>query len=398
MKRTIMENFSWVSKNHSFFDIGKNGTVIKWSKKPYKDYQKMAKIYFQCAYEVCEEIINNPDDNVKCDTWFFPAMYMFRQSLELMIKAMICKDVPKKRNAEDIFEREKHNLSSLFSEYKLRAKETLITSEEFLWLERYLHNLEIVDENSSLFRYPFVDDFWMIYENNFLDIVDMGNAFLMAYVIIEKCDTGVENKEIIEINTNEPTDFLRFANTGYGNCYLWKSNRRDDFYSHVTGYSRVAKFVYEKYCVDSDDMRVYPIAFLMRNAIELGLKRLLYSRTRVNVVEYKIKGIKNSHLLYKDLWKNIKQMLMHYAKDTGEDLDTLEAFEENVRELSRIDKNGDLFRYPCTYSFEYKLDEETVDLENVYNWMQGMYNLLDGCDSMLDNIADYEFEAMQYWD
>lgn len=391
------DEFIWIKENHSFFDVLKKSITIKWTEKPYVDFKNLSVAYFECARKVCEEILDHPDDNAKCDTWFFPAVYMFRQSLELLLKALVCKEIKRKREMEDVFERCKHNLWLLFSTLKTANDNLLINNEEVAWLDEYLNSIETVDENSDLFRYPFTEDFFQTHKNKFFDIADMGNAFLMAYIILSKCDTGIENKGIIDIDIQMPTEFIRYAGHGYGNCYIWKSIRKNDFYAQVTGYSRVAEFLFKQLQEENVATESYPIIFLLRNAIELGLKRLLYSSTQIRVPAHKIYSVRNSHFLYKDLWKNISGMLEHYATERDEDLNTLKLFEKYVKELSVIDKKGDIFRYPCSYSMKYKFNNEPIDIDNVYRWMQGMFQLLDGCDSMLDSIADYESEMNSYW-
>jgi hypothetical protein len=56
-----------------------------------------------------------------------------------------------------------------------------------------------------------------------------------------------------------------------------------------------------------------------------------------------------------------------------------------------------MFRYPFSYSFEYKFDSKLIDIKNVYVYLQSIFNFLDGCDSMLDQIADYESEMNRYF-
>lgn len=73
---------------------------------------------------------------------------------------------------------------------------------------------------------------------------------------------------------------------------------------------------------------------------------------------------------------NQKKMLEDYAKSNGYN--------------NLIDKNGDMFRYPTTYSLEYKFDKKSIDIGNVYIYLKSLINFLDGCDSMLDEIAEYE--------
>ena len=41
---------------------------------------------------------------------------------------------------------------------------------------------------------------------------------------------------------------------------------------------------------------------------------------------------------------------------------------------------------------EYRFDNKELDISNVYTYLKAIINFLDGCDSMLDAIADYQSE------
>lgn len=127
--------------------------------------------------------------------WFFPSMYLFRQGMELGIKALICDVISNKSKVQQIFLMCKHDLYMLFEAYET---ETVIglTKEENSWIKQYLQSLEEVDAKSDLFRFPLEDDFLSTYRNEFLDVVDMANSMLQAYGIIQKCLKIPEEKRI----------------------------------------------------------------------------------------------------------------------------------------------------------------------------------------------------------
>lgn len=101
---------------------------------------------------------------------------------------------------------------------------------------------------------------------------------------------------------------------------------------------------------------------------------------------------RKSHLIKKDLWKNVKPVIMKYATDSGENLRTIDIVEGLLEKISKLDKNGDNFRYPTSYSLEYRFDDKKLDISNVYSYLKAIINFLNGCDSMLDAIAEYESE------
>lgn len=142
----------------------------------------------------------------------------------------------------------------------------------------------------------------------------------------------------------------------------------------------------------SNKVKLYPFIFMFRNTIELCLKRLFYSRVKDGVSFKVFNSKRKSHCIKKDLWKNVKPVIVKYANDSGEDLAIIDIVEKLLDEIDLIDKNGDNFRYPTSYSLEYRIDNKKLDLSNVYTYLKAIINFLEGCNTMLDVIADYESE------
>lgn len=59
-------------------------------------------------------------------------------------------------------------------------------------------------------------------------------------------------------------------------------------------------------------------------------------------------------------------------------------------EIDKLDKNGDIFRYPTSYSLEYRFDDKTLDLSNIYVYLKSIVCFLEYCYDTLDDIADAE--------
>ena len=393
----------WPKANHSFFEIKSNEHLvhINWSRDYEKDYSNLADNFFVCAYETCKNVVESGHNNVKTDMWFLPAVYMFRQGIELVLKSLLCRTSVNNNTIINGFIVCKHNLKALFDNY-VNSGESYLLTDELNWLQHYLIDLENIDEKSDLFRFPFEDDFLSQYENKFLSIPYMGNNLLQCYSLIKKClNKGLE-ADIIEFNSEREPKFLQFANHGIGNCYLWESLSDDGFHKQTVGYSEVSEYLLHR-CNDlSNEQKVYPLLFLLRNTIELGLKRMFYKSISFSVPKYIFNSKRKSHLLSKDLWKYVKPMLEHYSATTGQNISEIVIVEQQINEISSIDKNGDMFRYPTSYSLEYKFDNKNIDLNNVYILMQGIYYFLDCCDDEFYRVEEFEAdmraEMAQYAD
>jgi hypothetical protein len=279
----------------------------------------------------------------------------------------------------------------LFKKYLDTGIEHFLTQKEADWLTEYLESLEEVDKKSDMFRFPFEDDFLSKYRDKFLDNADVANNLLQAFALVKKCiENGIISKED-EFDDNLKPEFFVFASHGFGNCYLWQRISDEGFHVKVTGYSEVIDFIYKNQQI-SNKTKLYPLIFMFRNTIELCLKRLFYSRVDNGVPLKVFYSKRKSHYIKKDLWKNVKPVIVKYANDSGEDLEIIDIVEKLLDEINSLDKNGDNFRYPTSYSLEYRIDDKKLDLSNVYTYLKAIINFLEGCDSMLDAIADYESE------
>lgn len=379
------------------FDINNQDfkTSICWCKDIFTDYHKLGNEYMKCSEIIFRNIIDNCRDNGKIDSWIFPAIFFARQSIELKLKSLICRVYTKKSDIQQIFLNNKHNLNGLLATY-LQKNEDFINKEEKQWLTDYLNSLETVDAKSDIFRFNFDDLFLERYRDKFLDIVDVGNNMIQADSIINKCINKGEYESGDDFDSTLLPDFFIFANHGIGNCYLWQSISDDGFEKKISGYSEVSHFLlYE--CKDIPlQQKIYPLIFSLRQAIELCLKSIFYISLDYGVPEHKFNAKRNSHLLRKDLWRNVKPTIQYYAEESSYDLNIIDIVENLIIEINLFDKNGDTFRYPTTYSFEYRYNNIEIDLENIFEHMYVIADFLNGCYWWLKGISDYEKENLDY--
>lgn len=390
-----MSNFLWIwpSADMDFWKINNEETSvnIKWSHNCFEDYKKLAYHFYECGYNTFIDVIESGHDNVKSDTWFLTGIFLVRHSLELGLKSLLCRVLSRKRDIQVAFKDCCHDVSMLLKKYSDTDRENFLTKEEAEWLTEYLESLEEVDKKSDMFRFPFDDDFLLKYRDKFLDNVYVANNLLQAFALVKKCiEKGIVSK-MDEFDLSLKPEFFVFASHGIGNCYLWKRISDNGFHVKVKGYSEVIDYIYQTPNINKED-KVYPLIFMFRNTIELCLKRLFYSRVDNGVNLSVFNSKRKSHLIKKDLWKNVKPVIVSYANDSVEDLYIIDIVEKLLDDINSIDKKGDNFRYPTSFSLDYRFDNKKIDLSNVYTYLKSIINFLEGCDSMLDAIADCESE------
>lgn len=385
----------WPSASMNFWKINNQATSvnIKWSRNCFADYKELAYQFYECGYKTFAEVINSGYNNIKSDTWFLTGIYLVRHSLELGLKSLLCRVLSRKKDMQDAFEDCCHDVSMLFKKYSDTGKENFLTMDESDWLTKYLESLEEVDKKSDMFRFPFEDNFLSKYRDKFLDNVNVANNLLQAFALVKKCiEKGIVSIDDKFDHSLKP-EFFVFASHGSGNCYLWQSISDEGFRIKITGYTGVIDYIYHNQQIPNR-IKLYPLIFMLRNTIELCLKRLFYSRVDNGVPLKVFYSKRKSHHLIRDLWKNVKPVILNYVNASGADLTIIDVVENLLNEINSLDKNGDNFRYPTSYSLEYRIDNKTIDLSNVYTCLMAIINFLEGCYFMLDSIADYENEMV----
>ena len=383
----------WVATGQKIDDISdiKNIITFDWTRNHSDDYIKLSESFYSAAQVIVTEILNDCLDNVKCDQWFFPAFYLYRQAIELLSKGLLIAVVSRKDITQKLTTY-KHNIIDLFNEYCSLVSSVPLSKDELNWVRSYLSDLETIDRESNLFRYPIKDGCLIQYKDDFLNIADMANSIDQCYSIIFKCVQARHTplKYSNDIDLTLESRVLFFATHGYGNCMLYSSPWDEGYYPHIQGYSDIAYFLLNK--ISKSHWSFLPIAFLVRHAIELALKSMLLSRTETNVSEIIQSRKKRSHIIYKDLWLSVKAMIEHYADSMGYDLNIVNLADTYLSELSKLDKHGDKFRYPTNYGLEYHLQLNKIDYYQAVYWLISIFNFVNGCSDMLDVAYDYECE------
>ena len=384
----------WVASGQKIEDIFDQQHIIEfdWSGNQSDDYIKLSQSFYNAGEIIVTEILDKRRDNSKCDQWFFPAIYLYRQAIELLCKGLLISVVPRKYITDKLCSY-KHNIIGLFDEYCSVSSNIPLNNEELLWVRSYLTDLEVIDKESNLFRYPIRDGYLGQFKNDFLDIVDMANTIDQCYMLIYLCvdSNSSSHRCSASIDLSLKPQVLFWATHGIGNCMLYSSPWDYGYYPHIRGYSDIAYFLVDK--LTMSHWSFLPIAFLLRHAIELALKCMLLSRTQVCVDKKKQLCKRRSHLLYRDLWKSIRDMVEYYAKAMGYNLSTVQLADTYLHELSALDKQGDRFRYPTNYGLEYHLKLKKIDYYQAVHWLISIFNFVDGCSDMLDAAYDYECEV-----
>jgi len=250
-----------------------------------ESFYEYSKNYLYAAHLVTEYILEKNDIS-KLDTYFFSLAFLYRHSLELILKSIGFKFIEDKAAfVKDTF----HNLSEIFN--KIESHIESITSKDhemLVWLKYLLADISIKDKESDSFRYPFkitttsnlyCDNKYKKYElrrvfeeQTHIDLLKFANKLEIAYEILDSyyCEKSLERKEYKEFNPF----FIEEGGHYYAQCVVGYKYNRHDFYLYTKAYVETGTYLkefIEKNPTDKDKLFL-PMCYLYRNGIELGLK------------------------------------------------------------------------------------------------------------------------------
>lgn len=343
------------------------------------DFEQMSSDYYRAGHCILASVLRNGRSNNECDFVFPVAAYLLRHAIELAFKAVIC---AKKNNSQicDCFQRDKHDIRSLFDRSK-NDLESCLDVFEIEWLNGFASSSNVWDSSSDFFRYPLSSKNSL--NGEFIDVFEASKTLTAAYeTVLRACELGDSGVSIYDAKSS----YLSIACGGIGNCLLHAPLESSGLYFVSGGFSRAAELL----CNDtvlSWREKCFPLLFLLRHSIELGLKHLTCPRNIIGA-----RG-KQGHALGK-LWEVPRARLKLQASKSGWDLAPLDIVNDQLAELNRLDKGGFLFRYPVNKSMEYQIPPDSkIDVKSIYEYQKGIIDFLDGCNYVVDEIEDYDLET-----
>ncbi|MEE8167729.1 MAG: hypothetical protein V3T58_02510 [Candidatus Hydrothermarchaeales archaeon] len=159
---------------------------------------------------------------------------------------------------------------------------------------------------------------------------------------------------------------------------------------YAEGYKRAGDWLFERVNQGraDQDFVVYPIVFLYRHAIELKLKWIIEIGGRL-IDEPR--DLRISHDLIA-LWKECREILEKVWSEGSSD--TLDTAEKIINQFSKEDPESMTFRYPVDTDGNFLIpDSKLINLENLKDVVEGIYNLLNGSSTGISEYLDGKYES-----
>lgn len=377
-----------------------------------QSFYEYSKGFYKAAHSIASFLLETDKPNIaQLDDYFFALAFLYRHSIELVLKALAFRRLPDKKDMSTFAKDTFHNLEIIL-ERLLVIDSSPRPNEETTWLKEYFADASKMDRESDSFRYPFhikrtpADIFSdpvfsierIFEEQTHIDLVLFANKFEAAYEILDLWYAN--NPEVAtEWKVLKPI-FIENGGCYWGQAVVGYSYRRQDFYPYVNAYAETAGYIREqmKGMYDSGDINeaselFMPMCFLYRNAAELVIKSAWFEEVREDF-QKRCKILYEKKHSISGLWNRLMGWVKEFYDEEQNDATFLDNITVVCEHLQGFDGTASKFRYPCTKEMNLHFNKQTIfDFVNVAEYMEGVIHTIDGICLELGRRNEYISEV-----
>jgi len=275
------------------------------------------------------------------DTWYFALVYVYRQSIELMLKAnyyKLEKDMTKRKN---FIGEARHDVKQCFDEIVRLANIDISKNANLIWLNSFLEDISSIDRSSDMFRYPFGNNLSVVFgEQTYIDLRANFYNFNRSFEMLSEFfnTNKFSCKKYNEEKSYEPKLIID-GGSYYEQSVVGYKYHLYSYYPYFTSYIECGNFLLELVDKYGDRSLFFPMCYMFRNALELGLKRLIVEGSHLETKKaLKILSKKKHSIL--GLWNSIYDELYSYTTngDGVKDLENAFKYSSIAIEMSPNDE------------------------------------------------------------
>ena len=131
------------------------------------DFFRYANNFYEAALVIINKLIGSESKHTgiaQLDLWYFALIYLYRQSLELMLKANIFDLVKGEQDRKDILSVVRHDVGAAFDKLIEVTGIDISNNDNAKWLQQFLNDISKIDRESDMFRYPFGSNLRVLFE------------------------------------------------------------------------------------------------------------------------------------------------------------------------------------------------------------------------------------------
>lgn len=387
-----------------------------------KEFYNFALNFKKSAHIITTHLFD-PSSNIgKLDTYFFSVAYLYRHSLELILKAIGFKYIQAKQDRQAFIKDTFHNLQNLLASISGHIESQIrINRGAYDWLTSLFTDISEIDKGSDSFRYPFVitidrnpfvenDPFSEVpkqygirpifSKQTHINLATFASKMEIAFDILSRYYS-----DSLTISDNyqkySPT-FLEEGGSYYGQSVVGYSYKKNRFSPYVSAYTETAGYLFGYINTNNraKESLFFPMCYLYRNGIELALKEILFEGSSYSKQDALKLIMKKKHSIL-GLWDKIK---LDIQRHSGSNDDSYLIYaEEYINQLHKFDGAADKFRYPTNKHLELHFkNTKKIDIENASGFFEQLAKFLHGVCLMMSHqnemMAEIESEYGRYTD
>ena len=388
-------DMKWPKANMDFYKLGTDPSkiiTIQNSGDLDKDFLRYANNFYEAAVTLVRKLIGTESQNTtiaELDLWYFALIYLYRQSLELLLKANIFKLVPGEQDRKDIIAQVRHDVGAAFDKIVDLQGIDITSNPNIQWLSDFFHDISKIDRESDMFRYPFGNDLRVLFEKQ--THIDLAGTYYNMHRAFGTMSDFYQTQKFNHYPYRQyDPKLIVEGGTYYTQSVVGYKYHERAFYPYYTSYEECAQYLATIMKEQGKSHLFMPMCYLYRNSIELGLKRIIVEDSHIDS-EKALKILKRKKHSILGLYNSIEAELQ--AHDNGTDT-TLQDVSTYINTFHNIDTTSDMFRYPANKLLETHFTDETkLDIDNVSDCFEELITFLDGASHMLSVEKEYEAEA-----
>lgn len=367
-------------------------------------YRRYANNFREAGYLIADETLESEDIS-KLDFNFFSIAFMYRHSIELLLKAIGFQYIEDREKQKKFLKETFHNLESILLYIKNYIREEIEKDvDEYEWLLEILRDVNTIDKESDCFRYPFriikkgkkYDIKAFFDEQTHIDLYKFANKMEIIFLILERYYLKLGNREK-EFEEFKPV-FLEEGGEYYSQSVVGY-RYSGGFYGSIKAYKDFSEFIYKKIILRSEQKNklVMPLIYALRNMIELVLKEMIFEKLGYENNDA-LKSIIDKKHNIKKLWEVIEPRLIDeligFSEITNENILGTRSY---IEELHNIDGKADLFRYPTNRKMDIRFKKgKKMDIQNIYNFFEELMVFFEYVEYLLDYKKELHDEFVEY--
>lgn len=401
-------NTKWPKPNADFHKIN-NGEIIniKNEEKLDKEFYEYALKFKKSANLITQHILEKSDIS-RLDTYFFTIAYLYRHSIELILKAIGFQHILELEQQKEFVKDTFHNLSEILEYISVYIENILENDRDgYQWLVDYFKDVNIIDKESDAFRYPFsisverTEEFWGIDKKysakpvfdkqTHINLVAFANKLEVTFTLLESLYKNTFGS-VVKYKDFNPV-FLEEGGSYFGQCVVGYQFSSNDFSPYIKAYTECSEYLYKKICENKSlkGLLFIPMCYLHRNAVELSLKATLFEGCSFNF-QQALKHINDKKHKILGLWKLIKNEIEEHANAPQSDT-TIANVEFYINQLNDVDGSSDKFRYPTNkYLQVHFKNKRKLDIDNVNDFFCELESFLSGVNFLVSEAKRWKSE------